>query len=136
MNIDKFKNDHTTVLATVAELRNLVESGVAQNAIAIATKIVAMSGAIKGHLAAEDQYLYPTLSKSADPAVSRAGTKFQADMSGIAAAYGDFAGKWNLGAKVAADPSGFKNHANSIFKTLHQRIQQENQDLYPLAERA
>ncbi len=136
MNIDKFKNDHTTVLATVAELRKLVESGVAQNAIAIATKIVAMSGAIKGHLAAEDQYLYPTLSKSTDPAVSRAGKQFQTDMSGITAAYGEFAGKWNLAAKVAADPSGFKNHANSIFKTLHQRIQQENQDLYPLAERA
>ena len=56
-------------------------------------------------------------------------------MGGIAGAYLEFAGRWNLETKVAANPDGFRDDANSTFKALHQRIQRENQELYPLAER-
>lgn len=136
MNIDRFKNDHNTMLSAVEELRRLVQGGVAKNADAITSALVSMSGAIKLHLSAEDSFLYPTLAKSKNPEVAKVGAKFQSEMGGIAAAYGAFAGKWNVSSKVAADPDGFKDNANAIFKALHQRIQAENQELYPLAESA
>lgn len=134
MNIDRFKKEHDVVFAAVSELRNVVNSGISKNADAIVKAIVSMSSTIKLHLAAEDRFLYPTLASSANPAAVRLGKKFQDEMGGIATAYMDFAGKWNIESKVAADPEGFRADANNIFKALHQRIQRENQELYPLAE--
>jgi hemerythrin-like domain-containing protein len=134
MNIDQFKNDHVKILISVDELRQLVKGGVEKNAILIATAIVKMSSSIKAHLAAEDTLLYPVLAKSSNVAVSNAAIQFQTEMGGIAAAYVDFAKKWNLVKTITTNPAEFKDHANAIFKALNQRIQQENKTLYPLAE--
>lgn len=136
MNINGFKEEHAAVLSAVAELRSLVKNGISENSDAIAKVIVTMSSGIKLHLAAEDRFLYPTLARSTDPEVALVATNFQQEMGHIAKAYMEFAGKWNIGARVAADPEGFRAEANGIFKALHERIQKENQQLYPLAEAA
>lgn len=136
MNIDRFKQDHIAVLTGISELRKLVQSGVVQHAGNISKMIVSMSSSIKLHLAAEDRMLYPALAKSTRPDIAQIGRDFQGEMGGIAAAYMEFAGRWNIGPKVAADPEGFRSEANHIFKTLHQRIQREDRELYPAAERS
>jgi hypothetical protein len=136
MDIDKYTNDHVQILRAVTDLKALAKGGIAQNADPIAKSIVGMSATIKLHLAAEDRYVYPTLANSANPVVANLGTKFLRQMGGIAAAYAEFAGKWNRAASVAADPEGFREHANAIFKALHERIQRENEELYPLAAKA
>jgi len=136
MNIDKFTDEHVLILRAVTDLKALAKDGIGQNADAIAKSIVRMSSSIKLHLAAEDRYVYPTLANSSDPAIAKLGTQFQQEMGGIAAAYVEFAGKWNTAPNVAADPEGFKDHANAIFKALHERIQRENKELYPLAANA
>ena len=136
MNIDRFKHEHAAVLAAVTELREMVQRGITENAPGIARVLVEMSSKIKLHLAAEDQFLYPALAKSGKPAVAELGKRFQDEMGGIAKVYMDFAGKWNLGTKVAANPEEFRTDANAIFKALNQRIQRENQELYPLLEHA
>jgi hypothetical protein len=96
-----------------------------------------MSATIKLHLAAEDRYVYPTLANSADPG-SRPiwGPRFlQADgrhrrrLRGIRR-------EVEQCASVAADPEGFRDHANAIFKALHGRIQRENKELYAVAAKA
>jgi hemerythrin-like domain-containing protein len=134
MNMDRYKREHIVILTDVSELRTLVEGGISENADGIAKAIVSMSSKIKLHLAAEDQFVYPALASSADPAVAKLGKKFQEEMGGIAVAFMEFVGRWNLASKVAANPEGFRADANNIFKALHQRIQNENQKLYPLVE--
>jgi hemerythrin-like domain-containing protein len=134
MDIEKLKLDHNKIMEQVSQLKKLTQSGIAENADAIAKQIVSMSSLIKLHLAAEDRVLYPALAKSADPHIARAGQDFQRDMGDIAAAYMKFSGAWNVGKKVADDPEGFRDDANSIFKALNRRIQMENKDLYPLAD--
>ncbi|RJF91907.1 hemerythrin domain-containing protein [Noviherbaspirillum saxi] len=134
MNVEKFKKDHNEILALVAELRTITQAGIAKNADAIAQQIRTMSSVIKLHLAAEDRVLYPALAKSQNPAVAKVGERFQQEMGGIAAAYMEFAGKWTIGSKVSSNPEGFKEEANNLFKALHERIQKENQELYPLAD--
>ena len=136
MNMDRFEKDHIAVLAAIRELRNLVHAGIAQNSAGIAKMIVSMSSSIKLHLAAEDRMLYPTLAKSTYPDAANIGKKFQTEMGGIAAAYMEFAGKWNLGSSVAADPERFRTDADNIFKALFLRIQREDKELYPVAEHA
>ncbi|MDR3416768.1 MAG: hemerythrin domain-containing protein [Nevskia sp.] len=134
MNIDRFKKDHAQILLQVGELRELAHLGVEQHAEDIAKQIVAMSSTIKLHLAAEDNVLYPALAKVSGSAAAVIGKRFHEEMGGIAAAYTDFAHKWNYAPSIAAHPDDFRKHANEIFKALHERIQKENHDLYPAAE--
>jgi len=134
MNIDRFKKDHAAIFTAIKELKSLVSSGISENADAIAKAIISISSAIKLHLAAEDQFLYPALANSANSAAVQLGKKFQDEMGGIAAAYVEFAGRWNIASKVTANPEGFRADANNIFQALHQRIQRESKELYPLVE--
>lgn len=136
MNLERFKSDHVAILSSVTELKRLVQAGIHENADSIASTIVKMSSTIKLHLAVEDNMLYPALAKSANPEAARKGQAFQSEMGSIANAYLAFARKWNLGSLVAAQPEVFRADANGIFKALQQRIQRENEELYPLAEQA
>ena len=134
MHINIFKRDHDAILVFVKKLRELAQAGVVQNSVAISEMIDTMSSRIKVHLAIEDRILYPALLKSSDPAIVNISKIFQSEMNGIAAAYIEFARKWNNSYKVAANPDEFKKEADAIFEALHQRIQRENKELYPLAE--
>ncbi len=134
MNIDKFKQDHVAIFASVTELRKLVQAGIVENSESISKMIVSMSSMIKLHLAAEDRMLYPALVNSSSPAAAQIGKAFQSEMGNIAAAYMTFANKWSFAPRVAAEPEAFRSDANEVFKALHQRIQRENEKLYPMAE--
>ncbi|WP_233511230.1 hemerythrin domain-containing protein [Dyella psychrodurans] len=134
MNIDKFKQEHVDLMGAVTVLREFVQSGVQENADAICKQLILMTATIKLHLAAEDRVLYPALAGADDPFVAHVGQLFQQEMGGIAEAFAAFASRWNLPAKIAASPAGFKDEANTIFKALHTRVQRENKELYPLAE--
>ena len=135
MYINRLKQDHDVFLAFVTKLRNLAQAGVLQNSGAICEIINGISSRIKVHLAIEDRILYPELLKSSDPAIANISKVFQSEMNGIAAAYTEFARKWNNSSRVAANPDEFKKEADAIFEALHARIQRENKELYPLAER-
>ncbi len=134
MDIKKFKKDHDDILALVAQLRKTTQTGIVENANVIAQQIRTMSAMIKLHLTAEDQTLYPAFARSQTPSISKIGEQFQMEMGGIASAYMEFARKWAIGSTVSGNPESFKEEANHIFKALHQRIQKENQELYPLAD--
>ena len=131
MNIDRFKQEHVEILASIALLRRLTQAGVAHNAEPIAQAIVSMSALIKLHLAVEDRMLYAALQNSANAGLVQLGQRFQQEMGSIANAYMGFAQRWNTAEAVRSDEAGFKADANLVLRQLHERIQRENQDLYP-----
>jgi len=135
MNIDRYRQQHADIMTSVAGLRALVQAGIGAHADDIAQRIIAMSTHIKFHLAAEDAVLYPALQAAPDPAVAALSRRYQDEMAGIAGAYADFARKWRVGTQIAAAPEAFRDEANAVFKALHDRIQKENRELYPAAQR-
>lgn len=135
MNIDRFKQDHVDFFSSVTELRHLVQSGVREHAAELAKRLVSISSAIKMHLAAEDRMLYPALERSADAVTAQTGRQFREEMGSLAPALNTFMAHWSLASRITADPQGFRDDANAVFKALHQRVQRENRELYPLAER-
>jgi hemerythrin-like domain-containing protein len=134
VNIDKFKQEHADLMNSVAVLRELVHAGVHEHAEEIVAQLLAMTGAIKLHLAAEDRVLYPALANASDPLVAQTSRMFQQEMGGLAGAVTAFVSRWNLAAKISQDPQGFRDEANAVFKALHMRVQRENRELYPMAE--
>jgi hemerythrin-like domain-containing protein len=136
VNTENFVQEHAAIGASVAELRKLIEAGVAEQADSIVKAIATMSSKIVEHLASEDKTLYPVLIASGDPEVAAMGRKFQSEMGNIAGAYMEFSGAWNAGAKVAAEPDRFREQATGIIKALQERIQREHAELYPAAQRS
>ena len=134
MNIDKFKHQHVDILGSIDTLRNLAKAGAAHNATEIAQGIVAMSSTIKLHLAVEDRLLYPALRQGADAELARLGEQFQREMGAIAAAYMDFARRWNTPERVRTDAEGFRADANTVLRHVYERMQRENRDFYPRIE--
>ncbi|RUL67047.1 hemerythrin domain-containing protein [Dyella dinghuensis] len=134
MNIDKFKQEHVYVMNSVGTLRELVQAGVTDHAEEIVAQLLAMTGAIKLHLAAEDRVLYPALANAPDPLVAQTSRMFQQEMGGLAETLTGFVSRWNLAAKISQNPQGFRDEANAVFKALHMRVQRENRELYPMAE--
>lgn len=135
MDIERFKKEHAELMALVTALREVVQQGVGEHAEAIHRQLMAITSVIKLHLAAEDRMLYPAMLKASDAEVAQTARQFQEEMGGLATAYLAFAARWNLTVAIAANPQAFKDDANEVFKALHQRVQRENRELYPLAER-
>ncbi|KIF80087.1 hemerythrin domain-containing protein [Noviherbaspirillum autotrophicum] len=134
MNIDKFKQQHIEILTCIATLRDLVKSGIRDNAADISRMIIGMSSTIKLHLAVEDTILYPALQATKNPALARMGKRFQDEMTSIALSYLDFARRWNTPATVAGNPEEFRADANSVLKVLYERMRKEDTDFYPVIE--
>jgi hypothetical protein len=136
MNIEKFKHQHVDILACISDLRILVRGGIAEQAPAIATAIIAMSGAIKLHLAVEDSVLYPALQAGGNMSLASLSRAFQGEMTGIAGTYLEFAGKWNSARRLAAAPEVFRAEANAVLKMLFDRVKKEDREFYPAIEAA
>lgn len=134
MNIDKFKGQHLDILDGIAGLRKLVHSGIAANAARISAQIIAMSGAIKLHLAVEDRVLYPALQACGHPTLARMSRLYQGEMAGIVDAYMAFAAKWNSAARLEQAPEQFRSEANAVLKVLFQRMRKEDHEFYPAIE--
>ncbi|MBN9367294.1 MAG: hemerythrin domain-containing protein [Comamonadaceae bacterium] len=134
MNIDKFKHQHVDILRRIAALRELTHAGVARNAEAIAQGIVAMSSVIKLHLSVEDQALYPALQRGDDAELARLGQRFQVEMGPIAAAFDQFARRWNTAQRLREDEAAFRAAANDVLRRVHERMRHEDRDFYPRVE--
>lgn len=134
MNIDKYKSDHVEIMRLVTDAKTLVLGGADKQPAAIAQKIVAISSIIKLHLAIEDQVLYPALKRSVSTQVARTATRFQNEMGPLAADFSAFARRWNTEARIRTEPVTMRSEAMAILDRIHRRMQQENRELYPLAE--
>ncbi|MEH0875816.1 hemerythrin domain-containing protein [Pectobacterium cacticida] len=136
MNIDKFKQQHADILASIATLRRLTQAGVTENAADIARAIIAMSSTIKLHLAAEDRVLYPSLQRSNDAQLAKMSQYYQDEMQTIAADYEAFSRRWNTAAQLIDHDGEFRAEANNVLRKVYERMQRENHDFYPRIETA
>ena len=135
MNIDKYKADHVTIMRLVTDLRQLVLDGVEKQPAAIAQKVVAISSTIKMHLIVEDQVLYPAMRRSEAPTVAQTAIRFQKEMGPLADDFTVFARRWNTELRVKSEPVAMHDEALAMISRIRLRMQQENQELYPLAEK-
>ena len=126
MDIRHYRDTHQQVLGQIDQLRGLIRGGIPANSAAISELLVNIASGIKFHLAAEDKVLYPT--------AMEAGERYQQEMKGLSAAFGELVMRWRVPSRVAADPEGFRSHANTVFKALFERIMREERELYPIAE--
>lgn len=134
MDIDRFKRQHVEILERIDALRKLVHLGIEKRAVDIARQVHELGMVVKTHLAVEDRILYPTVSQAGDERLAALGAAYQQEMQGIANAYIRFTSKWSDPVRLSATPDDFRAEANTVLKSVYQRMQRENREFYPAIE--
>lgn len=99
------------------------------------TLLVELSGKLSIHLANEDRIVYPALQKGADAAVAAMAKRFADEMGGLGAAFKAFTGKYVSGAIIDSDRQGFGVAYGGIVAAVGKRVQAEERELYPAADK-
>jgi hemerythrin-like domain-containing protein len=136
---DALRQQHNEMLAIATRIASLLkpdELSVEQTANAVRSDLSALAGKLMIHLAVEDKNLYPALSTSPDITAQGMAKKFQEEMGGLAQAFKDYTSSFPTGKAISSDPNSFITRTNAVFTALKQRIEREERDLYPLADKA
>ena len=89
---------------------------------------------LQGHLAEEDERLYPALMAAGDEDTRRLGADASEAMGGIVGAWISYRDQWTLEA-ILADAGCFTAATRGLMGALALRIEMENDVLYPAMER-
>lgn len=130
---DKFRLQHEEILRAATEITDGLKAKADPGQLR--KQLSSLAGKVNFHLAMEDQALYPRLMETGDAAVRARANKFKDEMGGLGAVFTEYNARWQLSA-IKADLEGFTTETRRIFGALAKRIERENADLYPLADRA
>ncbi|HEX7889277.1 MAG TPA: hemerythrin domain-containing protein [Ramlibacter sp.] len=128
---DKFRVQHDEILGLATEITEQLQGKA--DAGAMRKLLSNLAGKVNFHLAMEDKALYPRLMEQ-DAQASKLAARFQKEMGGLAGVFLDYNTRWPLAA-IKADPAGFASETRKVFGALAHRIERENTQLYPLADR-
>jgi hemerythrin-like domain-containing protein len=132
-----YRTQHQQLLALAGELAPLLVTSRARQEASKARAVLSrLIGALTVHLGMEDEGLYPLLLAQGDPAVREKARRFKEEMGGIRGAVEAFAARWPTEAAIAAQPEAFAAETRSILDALGKRIEREDGELFPLADRA
>jgi iron-sulfur cluster repair protein YtfE (RIC family) len=129
---DKFRTQHNEILVIAKEMTAEIKGDA--DAAVLRKLLSNLAGKLNFHLAMEDQALYPRLMERQDAEAKGMARKFMDEMGGLGKVFGTYNDKWQISA-IRKDPAGFAGETQAVFAALTKRIQRENTELYPLADR-
>lgn len=133
MNIINLKRQHNDIIGLVNYVLKEIENNmVEQNIQEIVLNINTITGKLKIHLLNEDKYLYPNLINNTDITLDAFGKRFFEEMKEVTMAYENYKSKYNTANKIKQNIEAFNKDTKQVFKTLMDRIQREEKELYPL----
>jgi hemerythrin-like domain-containing protein len=134
---DDYRRQHEEILELISKLSGYLYEQKLKNDAQEARKILSkLSGALKVHLAMEDNSLYPRLLASKDEKIKKIARQFIEEIGGIAPVFNNYLNKWPNPASIESNPSEFINETNKLFNALKNRIERENNILYPLIDQS
>lgn len=133
MNVMNLKRQHNEVMDLANYILDNIENcTVNENSEQIAKNINIITGKLKVHLLNEDEFLYPYLLSSSDPALNAFGIKYSEEMKEVTEAYEGYKSKYNTANKIRQNLSGFNENTKQVFAVLSDRIDREEKELYPI----
>ncbi len=101
---------------------------------AVATILRELFGKFSIHLALEDRLLYPKLRNWPVPHLQAVANRFEVEMGGMKAEFDRYRRSWPGPQAISAAPARFVAETLAVLGALEQRINREDQDLYPSFE--
>ena len=128
-----YRDQHKALLEIAAKISSLLEPDhVEKNADTIRDLLVQLTSELKVHLKMEDDYLYPSLLDHPDNEIKRLARKFSDEMGKLRHEYEKYIEKWRASQFIAVKAEQFIAETQEIFSVLHNRIEREDNELFPL----
>lgn len=132
---DNFRRQHDEILAIAGEIAaRLQPDTLRADTRWVRSLLSALAGKLTIHLAMEDKALYPRLAEADVEDCAALALAFMKEMGGLGAAFAAYNQKWQAGA-IGEDPARFILETREVFGALGKRIERENRQLYPMADR-
>lgn len=132
--IERLRAEHAALETLSGFLMELVTAAQPPRATELAAVRGMLRDTLVRHLKCEDWALYPRLRATGDFEINRLATIFVEEMGHIAGDFAAYDARWTADA-AEADWPGFCAETTAILAALGLRIERENRDLYPVAER-
>jgi hemerythrin-like domain-containing protein len=133
---DRFRQQHEELLGLANDLAGELDRNKLTSDASVARSALSkLAGKLVLHLGAEDKYLYPDLMASNDTDTRNTAQKFVDEMGGIAEAFIAYKDKWTTAAAIQSNVDGFIDETKAIYGALAERIDKENNVLYPMMDK-
>ena len=133
---DNFKRQHNEIVEIVGKISvELKADQLAENADLMRELLMALAGKLKMHLTMEDEALYPNLINHTDANIRNTAKKFVEEMGGIKEVFARYVEKWPVSGAIENDAEEFIKETESLFAALGNRVDRENNELYPLLDK-
>lgn len=134
---ERFQEQHAGLVKVVKEIAaQLDENKLATDAQGVRKLLIDLGARLKLHLVTEDQTLYPEMINHKDPKIKAMATRFQNEMGTIRVAFEDYMKRWATASAIQANAAGFVKETKAVFDVLAKRIEKENNELYPMVDKA
>jgi Hemerythrin HHE cation binding domain len=134
--MDSFRRQHQEILGLVKELQPQLDvASLRRDAAPVVTGLQRLATMLKAHLALEDSTLYPKLMAHADPAVAATARRYQQEMGGLQTAFSNYIERWPTAPSIQEQPDLFLSQTQQVVAALLARVEREDGELYPMADR-
>ena len=131
----KFRTQHGELLNVAKSIAQLLDAdALRRDATEVRHLLSVLHGKLSVHLAMEDKSLYPRLLRHHDGDIRALTQLYMDEMGSIAGAFKDYVGRWPTPSAIQANPEGFIEETGGVFDAIGKRVQQENSELYELAD--
>lgn len=134
-SLDIFKAHHAKIRSLIGELQGCLHADrVADGSGMLSDKFKLLFKVILLHLDTEDTLLYPEMFGCNNDKIRLLAKEYQVEMGWIADSFKSFVNYWAKNENMAAAPDKFCREAHRILHSLRERIDKEEQHLYPQFE--
>ena len=133
---DRFRRQHEELVELALEVDTALDApAFPANARDIRRMMARLKGKLVVHSTMENDALYPRLFQHGDPSIRALAQALFEELGGIYEMFAAHHLKWSSVDLIEADPSGYVRHTREVFDKLRLRMERENNELYPLADR-
>jgi hemerythrin-like domain-containing protein len=132
--IERLRAEHAALIALARIVTELLQSPGPPQLTELALARGRLRETLVRHLKCEDWILYPRLMATGEPELMDITREFELEMGDLAAEYVAYDDKWTA-ERVAAKLTEFSRETIEIFGILATRVEREERELYPLADK-
>ncbi|MBK8576297.1 MAG: hemerythrin domain-containing protein [Elusimicrobia bacterium] len=135
MDTRELRTQHADILDQVGVIRALMQMPVNSTVVVnISERLDVLAATLSLHLSQEDRDFYPAFLLSEDEKIRTCAERFFVEMGHLRRAFGNFKDAWRSASSIQSNFVEFASNAHRVFSLLENRIERENNVLFPLWE--
>lgn len=135
IHLDSLRSDHIEILSIIAEIQHFLEPEIIkQNATAVQNLVARLTQKTLSHLLLEDRFFCQEMLISTHDETRNLAQQHIANMGNMATQLKDYIQTWQNEDNIRLLPERFCAESKMLLESLQQRINREEQILYPKVE--